>query len=100
MVASENAILKQAHIDQVVWLGDERAIDLLMRLLDDRDSSVQRMALGILNRIHEFPGRVMFDLPHSAEKYKSLQFDPEFRKMMVGKLPDYLADRTNEGLYL
>jgi hypothetical protein len=102
MAASDNSILKEAHMHQVIWLRDERAINLLLRLLDDVDSSVQGSALSILNNIHEFPQPVRLGdgFKHTIEEYKWLQPHPEFRAMMAGKLPTYLARQTSDGLHL
>jgi HEAT repeats len=51
MVRSENHTLKEAHFEQIGWLGDERAIDMLIDLLSDRGDFVRSLAVAQLNEI-------------------------------------------------
>ena len=53
MVQSDSNSLKEAHIDQIAWLGDERAINLLIDLLEDDGSFVRYLALSRLNEIEQ-----------------------------------------------
>ena len=91
MKESNNATLKQAHIHQVSWLSDERAVDLLIDLLDDSDSFVRALALSQLNELEfgqlfPMPSK---ELPRQAEDYRNRRNDEQFRKMMVKHLIKY-----------
>jgi hypothetical protein len=86
--ASDNATLKQAHLDQFLWLGDERSLDALIDLLDDADALVRRLALLHLNQIElgphrAEPGRAP---PIEADDYRQRRSDASFRRMMVDRL--------------
>jgi len=93
MVDGDNAILKQAHIDQVMWLQDERVVDLLTELLEDDDTFVQHLALSKLNRIEhkkDFLCRSN-ELPSQSPHYLTARHDPQFRTMMVRHLCEETA---------
>jgi HEAT repeat protein len=86
--ASHDGAFKRAHFHQITWLGDERAIDLLIDLLDDDDSFVRFLASTTLNEL-EFEKRFMVvakELPRRPEDYRSRQRDAAFRALMVGHL--------------
>jgi len=86
MKASGNAGLKRAHLHQVVWLRDERAIDFLIYFLDDPDRAVRFQALQMLNEV-EFDRRIPADqLPKQPTDYKDRRNDVEFRRLMIAHL--------------
>ncbi len=94
MVASPNSILKQAHIDDVLLVKDERAIDLLIALLDDPDSFVRSLALSRLNGL-EFHKHYLLsaaDLPHDPSYYRAHCRDPRFVAQLVESLQAAQAD--------
>lgn len=85
MRSSTDAIFKQAHFHQILWLGDERAIDFLVELLDDSDHFVRFMALSALNEL-EFETRFLvpeIKLPCGSDAYRSRREDADFRSMMA-----------------
>ena len=89
MKSSQSALLKQAHFYQVLWLGDERAIDLLLDFLEDSDSLVRSLALGSLNSL-ELGRRLMVpskQLPNAAAYYLERRHDRELRQLMVRNIP-------------
>jgi hypothetical protein len=88
MVRSNRNTLKQAHIDDVLVLQDERSIALLMDLLNDKDSFVRHLALSHLNAI-EFKKSFLkrtAELPHDAAYYRARRNDKEFVAIMVENL--------------
>jgi hypothetical protein len=92
MKVNDRGALRAAHFDQVLWLDDERAIDLLIDLLDDSDSFVRFLALSTLNRIEfERVFRSKKELPRSPEDYRPRRNDPAFRMLMVKHLQAYNA---------
>jgi hypothetical protein len=51
--AKKNGLLKiPFHLEQVLWLNDERAIDFLIDLLPETDQDVERARR--LRRVHQF----------------------------------------------
>ena len=97
MVTGDDATLKQAHINQILWLEDERSIDLVIDLLDDDDSFVRFLALSCLNDI-EFGKHHLLPLnalPCQAPGYKNRRTEESFRKMMVERLLEYRKLFTN-----
>jgi HEAT repeat protein len=87
MKTSESAILKQAHLHQILWLGDERAIDLLIDLLDDHDDFVRRLALTSLNDLED--GRRFLageDVAYDEAAYRKRRHDPILRRRLVDAL--------------
>jgi hypothetical protein len=86
MVASGSTTLKETHVEQILWLGDERSIHHLIKLLNDGGSFVRFLALSHLNGI-EHGERFLFKaLPTSAEEYKNRQNDDYFIDHMVNRL--------------
>jgi hypothetical protein len=76
------------HLLQVLWLDDERAVDFLISLLDQKDWTVQSMTLGLLNEL-EFGQRMGVparEMPHQADDYRKLQSDPAFRAKMTASI--------------
>lgn len=97
MQASDREILKEAHMYQVTWLNDERALDLLIGFLEDESETIRHLALSRLNTI-EF--RKLFlckphKLPHLAESYQSRRQDPDFRQAMVTNLREWYNQPGN-----
>jgi hypothetical protein len=78
MVASDDTALKRAHIHQVLWLRDERVIDLLLGLLDDKDESVRREAFREFNRLD--------NTWRDAAQYRRLRDDPALRGRLMSGL--------------
>lgn len=97
MVASDNGTLKAAHLRQVLWLDDERAIDFLIELLDDRDRFVRFLALSTLNQLEFQTGFALPDreLPRQPEDYRRRQNDAAFRALMVDHLKARNRASTN-----
>ena len=88
MKASENATLKQAHFEQVLWLSDERSISFLVDFLDDSDSFVRYLALSRLNELEFgrwFPVSEQ-ELPHQSDFYRTQRADESFVRAMVENL--------------
>ncbi len=74
------------HAFKVLWLDDERALDLLIWLLDVKDAMVHFTALKILNELElgrRMPGVFANEMPHQSSDYKRLQTDPTFRAKMT-----------------
>lgn len=96
MKVSDRATLRAAHLDQVLWLDDERAIDFLIDLLDDSDSFVRFLALSTLNRIEFERGFLSKkELPRTPEDYRSRRDDPAFQTLMVNHLQAHNAAVKN-----
>ena len=83
--------LIRAHLLQVLWLDDERAIDLLVDLLPEP------FALGLLNEL-EFGSRaerVPREKWRSPSEYRQLRNDPTFRERMVAAIHRWNAESKN-----
>jgi hypothetical protein len=87
---SAPGIVKQAHFHQILWLEDERAIDLLIGFLDDADGFVRFLALSNLNALEfkEHFLRPASQLPRQPESYRNRRNDPVLRAIMVANLRD------------
>lgn len=88
MKAARNARIKTVHIRQILWLNDERALDLLIDLLDDGDKFVGVFALQILNEL-EFERRFFVppqQLPSQPDDYRARRTIPAFRSLMTAHL--------------
>lgn len=97
MTEGGNAILKQAHFDQILWLSDHRSIEMLMNLLDDDDGFVRYLALSRLNML-EFERSFLLpekEFPHQPEYYRARARTGGFIKMMVNHLCRYRESVTN-----
>jgi len=92
MKGCDDAVLRQAHIDQVLWLADERALAMLVDLLDDPDPFVRFLALARLNEIESDERFFVPEsaLPHQASYYRSRRDDAEFAESMVGRLKGHV----------
>ncbi len=91
MITSDDATLKQAHIDDVLLLGDHRSIAFLIRLLDDGDSFVRRLALSTLNALEFAAHYLTPTFPHDAEYYRARESDRALVERLVSNLA---ADQT------
>jgi HEAT repeat protein len=78
MVSSDDTVLKRAHIHQVLWLRDERVIDLLIGLLDHKDESVRRDAFCELNCLD--------NTWRDAAEYRRRRNDPALRSRLMSGL--------------
>lgn len=98
MKTSDKATLKQAHFDQILWLSDERAIDMLIDLLDDSDDFVRFLALSRLNELEFERGFPVpsKELPHQADYYRKRRNDESFMKIMVEHLLNYNEKFVNK----
>jgi hypothetical protein len=88
MKKSDNVHLRSAHLRQVLWLRDERSVDLLIDFLDDSDKFVRLLALSALNEV-EFEENFLVpanQLPRQPDEYRTRRDDGAFRKMMVAHL--------------
>lgn len=88
MKASKNSTLKKAHFHQILWLRDERGIDLLFDTLDDEDRFVRFLALSTLNEL-EFGRRFMVpenELPRRAAEYRERRQDRVLRELLINNL--------------
>ena len=88
MLRADSSTLKEAHLDDVLLLGDERSLDLLSRLLDDPGDVVRSITLSRLNGL-EFRQHFLVaadDLPHDAAYYKARRRDPAFVAMLLRHL--------------
>ena len=86
MIASDDVMLKQAHIDDVLLLGDHRSIAFLTRLLDDDDPFVRHLALGTLNALEFSAHYLTPTFPHDAEYYRTRQSDAALVQRLVSNL--------------
>jgi hypothetical protein len=88
MKSGHSAITKQAHFHQIMWLDDERAIDIYFELLRDPDSLVRFLALKTLNEL-EFDQRFMVPaklFPCSGSDYESRREDKVLRELLATNL--------------
>jgi hypothetical protein len=84
-----------AHLYRVLWVDDERALDFLIDLLDQREREVWTLTLGLLNRL-EFgqPFYVAAEkMPRQPKDYRDRRTDPAFRKEMTEAIR-----RVNRGM--
>jgi len=78
-------LLEGAHLLKVLWLGDGRAIDFLIDLLDFQEWLVRSQALGLLNEL-EFGRRMGIparEMPRQPDDYRKRRRDPAFRELMT-----------------
>jgi hypothetical protein len=91
------SIFQFGHLGQVLWLGDERAVDFLIDLLAVNDWGVQSMTLGLLNEL-EFGRRMGIPagkMPHQPADYRKMRGDPTFRAQMVAAIQARNAQSKN-----
>lgn len=91
LVRRGRGIVKQAHFDQILWLGDERTISYLIDLLTDGDSFVSFLALSRLNEIEDNKRYLLSReaFPNQPDYYLGRRENAEFVESMVEKLNDY-----------
>ena len=74
-----------AYLYAILWLDDERALDFLIDLLDQREREVWIFTLGLLNEL-EF-GRPFYvaaeKMPRQPKDYRNRRTDPAFRQEMT-----------------
>ena len=92
-------LLDGAHLLQVLWLGDERAIDFLIDLLDckNKDWFVQYQTLGVLNRL-EFGRQIAVparEMPRQPDDYRKRRHDPAFRELMTAAVRKWNSEMKN-----
>lgn len=91
MISHANRFVKEAHLEQILWLGDERSIKYLVDLLVEGDTFASFLALSRLNEIEDnkryFLGRDEF--PHQPDYYLSHREDESFLRAMVTKMINY-----------
>jgi hypothetical protein len=83
--AKTNADVMTAHLNQVMWLGDDRAVAFLIDLLDHASPKVRAFALMQLNEL-EFGRGVTVPPPQltsQPEDYRQRRGDPVFVQAMV-----------------
>ena len=86
MKQSKSVSLRRAHIRQILWLQDERALDLLIDMLEDGDAFVRFRALKFLNQLElreRFPLSSVDEMPHQADYYQMRRTDKALRELMV-----------------
>jgi hypothetical protein len=77
-------LMSGAHLYQVLWLDDARAITFLIDLLDHPDKSVRVQALGLLNTL-EAGRRIVIpsEMPYGPADYRRRWSTSGFREMMT-----------------
>ncbi len=79
------SMFQWGHLFEVLWLEDERSVDFLIDLLDQKDAMGRAFALNLLNTL-EFE-RIMGvppkELPHQPGYYRRIRQDGVFRAHMV-----------------
>jgi len=85
MQQSDSPGVKQAHLDDVLLLADERAVSFLVILLDDADSFVRSMALHHLNCLEHRKHFLLRpeDLPHDAQYYRQHREDGQLTAKLI-----------------
>jgi hypothetical protein len=90
------SIFQGVHLWQVLWLGDERAVDFLIDLVDRPYWRGRGMVLGLLNELEfgkAFP--IPADrMPHQPADYRKLRGDHAFRVHMVAAIHKLNSQRT------
>jgi|SRR5215208_6438870 len=86
MVSSDNDSLRAAHIHQIAWLGDERAIHLLIDILQGGYGFARHSALSMLNSIEDKRAYLGVGLPHTEKDYFARKNDKVFMEKMVNNL--------------
>ncbi len=91
------SLFQWVHLTQVLWLEDERSVDFLIDLLDQKDAMGRAAALRKLNQL-EFE-RIMGvppkELPHQPDYYRKIRQDGVFRAHMVEAIRRRNAASTN-----
>jgi hypothetical protein len=85
------------HLLQVLWLGDDRAIDFLIDLLAQQDLFVRTQALGLLNRLEsgQRPSGPAHTMPHQPDYYRRRRDDPAFRQLMTEAVRKWNSEMKN-----
>lgn len=84
------SLFAYGHINQVLWLDDERALEFLIDLLDQRDSLVRLQVLNLLNTL-ELGRRVNnpAEIVYRPDDYRNRRMDPTFRNTMVESIMSF-----------
>ena len=89
LVRSTDAALKLQHFWDILILADERALDHLLSLAEDRDESVRKAALDQLTTLSEGRFRrivVARRSPHDLPYFRLRRDNPRFRQRMLRAL--------------
>jgi hypothetical protein len=91
MVRKGDRSIKEAHLEQILWLGDKRSIRYLIDLMAEGDTFASFLALSCLNQIEDnkryLLGRDEF--PHQPDYYLSHRDDVLFVESMVTKMKNH-----------
>jgi hypothetical protein len=93
----EPSVFQWVHLFQVLWLDDERVVDFLVDLLDQKDRMARAAVLRLLNELES--GQRMWvpaeKMPHQPADYRRLRNDPVFRAHMVEAIHRWNAESRN-----
>ena len=89
MAKSDNDSLRVAHIHQIAWLGDKRAINLLIDILEGGYGFARHLSLSMLNAIENKKVYIGSELPHSEKYYISRKDDDVFMEKLVKNLNEW-----------
>ena len=98
---SHCSLLDGAHLLKVLWLDDERAINILIDLLDCKERFVQYQTLSLLNSL-EFDRAmncVAREMPRQPDQYRKRRHDPAFREMMTAAVNKWNTETQNGRLH-
>jgi hypothetical protein len=91
------SIFQYVHLLQVLWLGDARAVDFLIDLLDQKDRMARSGVLRLLNELES--GKPMWisadKMPRQPADYCRMRGDPAFRAHMVAAIQKRNAESKN-----
>ncbi|MCC6330225.1 MAG: hypothetical protein IT174_17080 [Acidobacteria bacterium] len=91
MVSRGDSLLKEAHLEQILWLRDERSIRFLIDLLEEEDTFASFLALSRLNEIEDNKRYLLSraEFPHQPDHYIENAGDDAFIQTMVSKMINY-----------
>jgi hypothetical protein len=104
MVRKGYGTLKEAHFDQILWLGDRRSVIYLIDLLAEGQAFVGFLALARLNEIEDNKRYLLprDDFPHQPGDYRDRKDNQSFIDSMVTKMNNYdptdFVMRTSSGI--
>ena len=95
-----NGTLMAAHMFQLLWLGDARAVDFLIDLLGHFDRTTRFFALQYLNLLESGHGEPAppEEPSRQPDYYGSRRNDPAFREPMTAAVRKWNDDRKGRGL--
>lgn len=91
------SMFQYVHLFQVLWLDDERSVDFLIDLLDQKDATARAFALSLLNRL-EFGREIGVpsnQMPHQPDLYRRVRNNADFRALMVAAIRKRNAESKN-----